>query len=145
MAGGKAGVVPQVGSLRLGDVKVSCGLRDETPSVGWDEVGKLVQKPSVGQACGEQRKEQTARIASVLSDGIKPNRLFSSPETAPWMALIFSPCLVLSPLSCFMESELKKYRFPKIPPETKERVPCLGAARSVPSLPLALAPLPLPG
>lgn len=57
MAGGKARVVAEVGSLCLGNVEVSCALRDETPPVGWDEVGKLVQKPSVGQACGEQEKE----------------------------------------------------------------------------------------
>lgn len=57
VAGGKARVVAEVGSLCLGNVEVSCGLRDETPSVGWDEVGKLIQKPPVGQGCGEQEKE----------------------------------------------------------------------------------------
>lgn len=60
VAGGKARVVPQVGSLCLGNVKVSCGLRDETPAISWDEIGKLVQEPSIGQACGGKKKEHTA-------------------------------------------------------------------------------------
>lgn len=62
VAGGKARVVPQVGSLCLGNVKVSCGLRDETPAVGWDEVGKLIQEPSVGQTCRGKKKEHAARV-----------------------------------------------------------------------------------
>ena len=48
VAGGKARVVPQVGSLCLGNVKVSRGLRDETPAIGWDEIGKLIQEPAIG-------------------------------------------------------------------------------------------------
>lgn len=48
VAGGKARIVPQVGSLCFGNVKVSRGLRDETPSVSWDEIGKLIQEPAIG-------------------------------------------------------------------------------------------------
>lgn len=58
VARGEAGVVARVRGLRLGDVKVSRGLGDETSPVGRDEIGEFVQEPPVGQAwVGGKRKK----------------------------------------------------------------------------------------
>lgn len=56
VAGGEAGVVACVRGLRLGNVKVACGLGDETSPIGRDEIGEFIQEPPVGQSWGGKRK-----------------------------------------------------------------------------------------